>query len=100
MTKIAAISLLVFMAAQIHVFAATAEDEIATEKLLDSRCQAGGGPSGTAWASCDARGVAIKELEKEGWCRSRGSQWRECNRGAHAKGEAASRVASSNGDRP
>ena len=70
MTKIAAISLLVFMAAQIHVFAATAEDEIATEKLLDSRCQAGGGPSGTAWASCDARDVAIKELEKEGISRA------------------------------
>jgi len=69
------------------VLASTPEQEIATEKLLDSRCKEGGGPSGTAWASCDARDLAVKELEKEGWCRGRGDQWRKCRTSGQSTGD-------------
>lgn len=95
---------LIMMTAAMPIHASTPDQEIATERLLDSRCKAGGGPSGTAWASCDARDVAVKELEKQGWCRGRGEQWRECHPGAHStRDQDASSNASaddaSNGDR-
>lgn len=64
--------------------AAKIDDDIAIEQLLASRCAAGGGPAGTSRQSCDARDLAIKELEKQGWCRSRGEQWRKCHPGALA----------------
>jgi hypothetical protein len=85
--------------------AAKIDDDIAIEQLLASRCAAGGEPAGTSRQSCDARDRAIKELEKQGWCRSRSEQWRECHSGAHSTRDqgAASRNASAdhaaNGDR-
>jgi hypothetical protein len=75
----------------IAIASSTAEQDIATEELLDSRCRGGGGAEGSAWASCNARDAAIKQLEKEGWCPGRSDsknarwQWGPCHKSTHPK---------------
>jgi hypothetical protein len=95
----ATISLLLVLMAAMPIHAAKIDDDITLEQLLASRCAGGGGPTGTASVFCAARDVAVKELEKQGWCRSRSEQWRECHPGAHSTHDRGAPADHANGDR-